>query len=141
MGIFLLLMIVLSFITITIHFFFNSISIAAQELILYLHAFTFMLGIIYAYSCDSHVRIDIFFQNFNPKKKSKVNTLGTLLLLLPFFIFILYASFPYVVSSWVRLEESSEPGGLPLIYLLKSLLIVMPTTMIIYPLYRMMVRK
>ena len=141
MGIFLLLMIILSFMTITIHFFFNITSIATQELIIYLHSLTFMLGIIYAYSCDSHVRIDIFFQKFKKTKQAKINFFGTLFLLLPFFIFLLYTSLPYVISSWSRLESSSEPGGLPLVYILKSLLIIMPTMMIVYPLYNIFRKK
>jgi TRAP-type mannitol/chloroaromatic compound transport system permease small subunit len=122
--------------TVTIHFFFNRISIATQELIIYLHSYTLMLGIVYAFSCDSHVRIDIFFQKFKKTKQAKINFFGALLLLLPFFIFILYASLPYVISSWSRLEGSSEPGGLPFVYILKSLLIIMPFMMIMYSLYK-----
>lgn len=100
-----------------------------------------MLGIIYTYSCDSHVRIDIFFQKFKPSKQYKINIFGTVFLLLPFFIFLLYASLPYVMSSWLRLEGSSEPGGLPFVYILKSLLIVMPIGMILYPLYSVLRKK
>lgn len=136
LGVLLLLMIVLSFFSVSMHFFFNRTSIATQEFIIYLHSFTFMLGIVYAFSCDSHVRIDIFFQKFKASKQAKINLIGTLLLLLPFFIFILYASLPYVTASWSRLEDSSEPGGLPFVYILKSLLIIMPGMMIIYPLFK-----
>lgn len=134
-------MIVLSFITVSYHFFFNRTSVIIQELTLYLHSVTFMLGIFYAFSCDSHVRIDIFFQKFNASKQAKINFYGTLLLLLPFFLFIIYASFPYVLSSWSRLESSSEPGGLPFVYLLKSLLIIMPSCMVLFPAYQLIRKK
>ena len=55
-----LLMVTLSFFSIAIHFIFNVIFIPIQELIIYLHSSVFMLGIVYAFHYDRHVRIDIF---------------------------------------------------------------------------------
>lgn len=129
-----LLMIGLSFITVVIHYFFNQIFIPIQELIVYLHSTVFMLGIVYAFSYDKHVRIDIFYQNYSKTKQNKTNLWGTLLLLIPFFVFLFYACFDYVLASWSRLEGSAEPGGLPFVYGQKTLMLLLPISMIFYSL-------
>ena len=89
-----------------------------------------MLGIVYAYSHDKHVRIDIFYQNKSERIKKRINFFGTLFLLIPFSLFLFYASYSYVLSSWSRLESSAEPGGIPFVYGLKSLLLILPVLLI-----------
>ena len=99
--------------------------IAMQESVLYLHAFLFMLGCSYALKHDEHVRVDVFYRRFSKRKKALVNLLGHLILLWPVAIFILVSSFDYVSVSWRIKEESQEAGGLPFVYILKSLIPLM----------------
>lgn len=134
LSLFVLLMITLSFITVVLNNVFNWIFIPFQELIIYLHSSVFMLGIVYAFSEDKHVRIDIFYQSYSSDKKNKVNLFGLMLLLVPFFVFIFYISFDYVTASWAKLEGSPESGGLPFVYGLKSLLLIMPISMLAFSL-------
>jgi len=94
-----------------------------------LHGTVFMLGAAYTLKVDGHVRVDIFYQNFSIKGKALVNLLGALFLLLPVCIFIFYISFDYVATSWRIIEKSSEAGGLPFVYLSKSLLLLMSITL------------
>ncbi|VAW41701.1 hypothetical protein MNBD_GAMMA01-73 [hydrothermal vent metagenome] len=138
LGILILVMIVLSFISVAIRYTFNIVLISLQELIIYLHATVFMLGIVYTYHHDKHVRIDIFYQNYTPAKQKMINTFGTLFLLLPFFGFMFYASYNYVLSAWLKLESSPESGGLPFVYGLKTLLLIMPATMIVFATIKML---
>ena len=42
--------------------------------------------------------------------------------LLPFTLAVLYFSLPYVGRSWAILERSRESSGLPLVFLLKTLI-------------------
>lgn len=123
-------MVIVSFATVVLRYAFNVVIIPLQELILYLHAFVFMLGIIYCLHQDRHVRIDVFHQNMSESSKRKVHVLGNLLLLIPTFAFMLYASYDYVYSSWSKLEGSAETGGLAFIYVLKTLLLILPLGMI-----------
>ena len=136
LAILILLMIVISFLTVLVHYLFNVISIPVQELIIYLHSSVFMLGIVYAYHHNKHVRIDIFYQNLAVNKKKKINQLGTILLLIPLFVFIFYASFDYVFSSWSKLEGSPESGGLPFVYGLKTLILILPVSMILLSIFK-----
>jgi TRAP-type mannitol/chloroaromatic compound transport system permease small subunit len=95
-----------------------------------------MLGIAYAYYHDKHVRIDIFYQDFSSSKQRRVDKLGTVLLLIPLFVFIFYASFDYVMSSWSKLEKSAESGGLPLVFALKTLILILPIIMIVTSIFK-----
>jgi TRAP-type mannitol/chloroaromatic compound transport system permease small subunit len=97
-------------------------SIALQESAMYFHAMIFMLGAAYTLKHDEHVRVDIFYQTFSPQKRAAVNIVGALFLLIPVCSFIIWVSTGYVVDSWENLEGSREAGGLPLVFILKSLI-------------------
>jgi TRAP-type mannitol/chloroaromatic compound transport system permease small subunit len=64
------------------------------------------------------------------KNRALVNLAGTLIFLLPFCIFLLVIAWPYVASSWKLLETSREAGGLPLVFLLKSLIMILPALLL-----------
>lgn len=102
-------------------------SIAMQEGQLYLHGTLFMLGIAYTLRCNEHVRVDIFYRGFSPRGRACVDLLGTLFFLLPLCLLLLVTCWEYVWVSWQRQEGSGEVGGLPWVYALKTLLIIMPT--------------
>jgi TRAP-type mannitol/chloroaromatic compound transport system permease small subunit len=106
-------------------------SIALQEGQLYTHASLFMLGIGYTLRCDEHVRVDIFYRRFSHNGRAWIDLLGTLLFLLPLCILILLTCFDYVVVSWQRQEGSADAGGLPFVYVLKTLLLLMPALLTI----------
>lgn len=104
---------------------FNYGSIAAQEAVIYMHACLFMLGAAYTLKVGGHVRVDIFYQNFGPRGQAWVNALGGIIFLLPFCAFILGVSWQYVAGSWAIMESSPEPGGIPAVFLLKTLIPLM----------------
>ncbi len=96
-----------------------------QEVVIYLYTLVFMLGIGYTLRHNAHVRVDIFYRALSHHGQTLVNLFGTLLLLLPTTIFIFYISWDYVAESWRIREASRDTGGLPALYLLKSMLLVM----------------
>lgn len=97
-------------------------SIAAQESVIYMHGSLFLLGAAYALKTGAHVRVDIFYRNFSVRKKAWVDSLGGIVFLLPLCIFILVSSWDYVSESWRMQEVSAEPGGIPAVFVLKSLI-------------------
>jgi TRAP-type mannitol/chloroaromatic compound transport system permease small subunit len=101
-------------------------SIAMQELVTYIHALVFMLGIAFTLKRGGHVRVDIFYRNFPAKRKALVDLLGGLLFLIPVTLLIFFTSWDYVAASWAIAETSAENNGLPFIYLLKTLMLIMP---------------
>ena len=85
-----------------------------------LHATVFMLGAAYTLKHDGHVRVDILYQKLTPRARAWVDLLGTLLLLFPVCLFMLYTSMNYVMAAWAIQEGSREAGGLDGVYLLKT---------------------
>jgi TRAP-type mannitol/chloroaromatic compound transport system permease small subunit len=104
-------------------------SIAIQESVSYVHAIIFMLGLAFTLQRGGHVRVDIFYREFSPRRKAMVDLTGATILLLPFCGLILVGSWDYVMASWAIKETSSETGGIAAVYLLKTLMIIMPITL------------
>ena len=128
---FTLVMVLISFLVVLLRYGFNLGWIALQESVLYFHAFTFMVGAAYTLKADMHVRVDIFYHRFSPSEKAWVNLLGSIFLLMPVCFCIIVLSWQYVANSWLIMEQSAEAGGLPFVYLNKSLLLVLSITLII----------
>ena len=101
---------------------FNVGSILAQEAVIYMHGSLFLLGAAYALKTGAHVRVDIFYRAFGPRAQAWVNSLGGTIFLLPLCVFILVSSWNYVGESWAMRETSPEPGGIPAVFLLKTLI-------------------
>jgi len=115
-------MAVITALIVVLRYGFNIGSIMAQESVIYMHGALFLLGAAYALKTGAHVRVDIFYRNFDPRTKAWVNSVGGIVFLLPLCVFILVSSWDYVSESWGMRERSPEPGGIPAVYLLKSLL-------------------
>lgn len=99
-------------------------SLAVQEAMLWLHACVFMLGMAWALRHERHVRVDVLHARFSSRTRAWIEVGGHLLLLLPFALFLLWISLDYVAASWQVRESSREPGGLPGLFLLKSLILL-----------------
>lgn len=111
-------------------------SIAVQEAVAYLHATLFMLGASYALLHDAHVRVDVLYRGWSPRVRAIVDLAGTALLLLPTCVFAFASSLRYVGESWRIREGSPETGGLPGVFLLKTLIPVMAVTLLLAGLTR-----
>ena len=112
-------------------YFFEIGSVALQELTTYLHATIFMLGIAYTLKHDGHVRVDIFYRNFSKRSQALINVIGGLVFILPISVFIGWSSWEYVLASWSIMETSIENNGLPFVYLLKTVMLIMPFLLVI----------
>lgn len=120
-----LAMVAVTFAVVVMRYLFDLGSIALQESITFMHAMVFMLGAAYTLRHEGHVRVDIFYSRLGERGRAWVDLLGVLFLLLPVTLFISWVSWEYVSSSWALLEGSREAGGLPGVFLLKSLIPLM----------------
>lgn len=100
-----------------------------QEAVSYLHGSVFMLGAAYTLKHGGHVRVDIFYRNYSRRQRAWVDSLGCLLFLFPLCGLILYTSWDYTLNSWAIRETSAEPGGIPAVFLLKSLIPLLAITL------------
>jgi len=127
LGAMLLLMACFTMLVVTLRYGFNLGTVALQEAIIYLHATVFLLGAGVALERDAHVRVDIFYQRFSHRNRDWVNAIGVITFLLPVSIMIGLSSLGYVSESWAIKEVSPESGGIPAVYLLKT---VIPVSMV-----------
>jgi TRAP-type mannitol/chloroaromatic compound transport system permease small subunit len=121
----LILMMVAICLVVLLRYGFDIGNTALQESVTYLHASIFMLGAAYTLKQDGHVRVDIFYRHFSPRTQAWVNSLGGIIFLLPLCLYIIGISWGFVLQSWQIQEVSPEPGGIPAIFLLKSLIPLM----------------
>jgi len=108
----------------------NLTSNALIEIQWYIFDIVFLLGGAYALKHNEHVRMDLLYSNWTPRKKALANLIGTLLFLIPFSILIFYYSWGAVANSWAILEVSPDPGGLPR-YPIKTMILVSCVLLII----------
>ena len=101
-------------------------SIALQESVIYINALIFTFGVGYTLKEQGHVRVDIFYSRLSHRQRAWIDLCGTLLLLVPSAVFIIWVSWDYVSISWQIREGSAESSGLPYVYLIKSAILILP---------------
>lgn len=124
-------MMLLTVAVVIMRYVFNSANIMLQESVMYMHSALFLIGAAYTLQKDGHVRVDIFYRQYSDRQKAWVNLFGGVFLLLPCLIFIMFMSWDYVGASWSIQEKSVEGGGLAFVYLLKSLILIMPLLLLV----------
>ena len=117
-----LIMVVLVSYDVAMRYLFRSGSITLQELEWHIFSMIFLLGSAYTFKHDDHVRLDLFYQGkyMNDLKRAWVNITGGVFFLIPFCLLIIVSSWPFVSQSFIHMEGSPDPGGLPWRWLLKA---------------------
>jgi TRAP-type mannitol/chloroaromatic compound transport system permease small subunit len=117
-----LLVVLLQFALVVSRYLFGLGSVRLTETVIYAHAALFMLAAAWTLHVGGHVRVDIFYADASPRAKAWIDLVGSLLLLLPFMLVLIWLSVPYAARSWAILEHSQEASGLPLVFVLKTLI-------------------
>jgi len=117
-----LAVVLLQFALVVARYLFGLGSIWLSEAVIYAHATLFMGAAAWTLAAGGHVRVDIFYAEAGPRAKAIIDLIGALALLLPFALSLLALSLPYTARSWAILERSQEASGLPLVFLLKTLI-------------------
>lgn len=119
-----LAMVLITFAVVVLRYVFSIGFVWMQETYVWIHGVVFMVGAGYTMLHEGHVRVDIFYRDGSPRFKAWVDLFGSVALLLPVMAMIWIVAWPYVLSSWMQFEESREAGGLPGLFLLKSVILV-----------------
>ena len=117
-----LIIVVLQFALVVARYVFSLGSIWLSETVFYAHAALFLLAAAWTLQLGGHVRVDIFYADARPRTKAWIDLVGALVLLFPVTLTLLWLSWPYAARSWAVLERSQEASGLPLVFLLKTLI-------------------
>jgi len=119
-----LLMVLVVFFDVIMRYAFNKSSVFTQELEWHLFGVVYMLGAGYTMLYDEHVRVDIVYSRWSPRKKAWSDFVLYFVFFYPSAIMVMVTSWPFVRDSYKVLEGSPDPGGIPYRFLLKSVIIV-----------------
>ena len=120
-----LAMVLLMAAVVVLRYWFQFGSIAMQEAVVYLNAALFACGAGYTLKQQGHVRVDIFYSRASARVQACIDLAGGVLFLLPSTLFIFFGNWDYVALSWRIREGSTEASGLPYIYVLKSMILLL----------------
>lgn len=115
-------MVVVQFVVVVLRYVFSLGFIAIVESVWYAHGMLFMIGAGYTLLKDGHVRVDVFYREAAPRKKAWIDLIGSIIFIMPLAILTIYFSWGYIINAWKVLEVSSEAGGMPIVYLYKSVI-------------------
>lgn len=101
---------------------FNQGMVYLEELMWHLYAFAFMIGLSYALSNDSHIRVDLIHMRLSRRAQHLWEIFGILVFLMPFIIIIFLHSLDWVADSFAANEASQNPTGLPYRWIIKSVI-------------------
>ena len=120
----LVIMVLNVFFVVVLRYIFSYGAIWMQELYVWNHSIVFLLGAGYTLLHNGHVRIDLIYRTASSKYKSIIDIFGSIFFAIPVIYYIFIKSLPMVQRSWGVLEKSAEAGGLPGLFLFKSVLLV-----------------
>lgn len=121
---FTLVTVIICFVVVVLRYAFGVGILWLQELYVWSHAIVFMVGAGYTMLHGGHVRVDIFYDRLDVRKKAWTNIFGTIVFLLPWLAVVTYYGFGFFEASYRVDESSPQGGGMPALYVLKSMILV-----------------
>jgi TRAP-type mannitol/chloroaromatic compound transport system permease small subunit len=119
-----LLMVLVVFFDVIMRYVFSKSSVFTQELEWHLFGLVYLLGAGYTMLYDEHVRVDILYSRWSPRKKAWSDFVLYLVFFYPSAFMVMITAWPFVRDSFRVSEGSPDPGGIPYRFLLKSVIIV-----------------
>ncbi len=117
-------LILLIMVDIILRYLFQFTKIWIVELEWHIFALIFLLSGAYTLLNDRHVRVDVFYNSWDERKKSIINILGHFILLIPWTLSVCYSAYYYAQRSFLINESSPDPAGLAFRFLIKSAIFV-----------------
>ena len=108
------------FVDVVMRYLFNVSFVFTQELEWHLFGFIFLIGAGYTLLHDGHVRVDIIYQRLGLKGRAWINLLGVIFFLIPGCMMVISTSWKFAANSFLMMEGSPDPGGIPLRFIIKG---------------------
>ena len=115
-----LALVLVIFVDVVMRYLLNTSFVFTQELEWHLFGFIFLIGAGYTLLHDGHVRVDIIYQRLGFKGQAWINLAGVIVFLIPGCLMIIITSFKFVLTSFLILEGSPDPGGIPFRFIVKG---------------------
>ena len=115
-----LALVLVIFVDVVMRYLFNKSFVFTQELEWHLFGFIFLIGAGYTLLHDGHVRVDIIYQRLGFKGQAWINLMGVIVFLIPGCLMLIITSATFVIDSFLILEGSPDPGGIPFRFIVKG---------------------
>lgn len=109
---------------VVMRYLFKKSFVVVQELEWHLFGLIFLIGAGYTLLYDGHVRVDIIYQRLRPKARAWINFVGVISFLVPGCLMVIITSWKFMHNSWMVLEGSPDPGGIPFRFIIKGAIAV-----------------
>ena len=119
-----LLMVMVVFGDVLARYLFRTGWVFMQELEWYIFGVAYLMAAGYTMLWDEHVRVDILYSRWPPRKRAWFDFALMLIMFFPSCLMIVVATWPFFRSSLAVWEGSPDPGGIPLRWALKAVIIV-----------------
>jgi TRAP-type mannitol/chloroaromatic compound transport system permease small subunit len=120
----LLAMVIVTFGDVILRYAFNRSTVFTQELEWHLFAVCYLLAAGYTMLYDEHVRVDILYSSWRPRRKALSDFIFLFVFFFPSCLLVLYTTWPFLRDSFAVNEGSPDPGGIPARWALKSMIII-----------------
>ncbi len=101
---------------------FGAPTVWAFDVAYMLYGSLFMLGATYTLKKNGHIRTDMLYERWSPRKQGWVNAISYLFLFFPGMIFFFIAGLNAAIHSWTILEKSDFSPWRPPIYPFKTII-------------------
>src|SRR5438045_3378738 len=112
-------MVLVVFFDVVMRYVFRKSSVFMQEMEWHLFAVGYLLAAGYTMLYDEHVRVDIFYSSWSPRKRAWANFIFAFLFFFPSLILVISTTIPFLRNSYTLLAGSPDPGGVPAPCILK----------------------
>lgn len=101
---------------------FKSPTVWAYDISYMLYGTLFMLGAMYTLKKNGHIRTDMLYDRWSPRRQGWVNVISYFFLFFPGMIFFFISGLEVTVHSWMILEKSDLSPWRPPIYPFKTVI-------------------
>jgi TRAP-type mannitol/chloroaromatic compound transport system permease small subunit len=119
-----LLMVLVVFTDVLMRYLLQTTYVWTQELEWYLFAISYLMAAGYVMLWDEHVRVDIVYSRLSPRGKAWLDFILLWVFFFPSVLMVMYTTWPFFRNSLAVMEGSPDPGGIPLRWALKGVIIV-----------------
>lgn len=106
-------------------------TVAIQEAQWHVHGAIFLFCIAATYLKNRHVRVEILRERFSPRLQAGIELAGNLLFVLSYMALLCWLSVDFATQSFLNGEGSPAAEGLPMRWIIKSMMVIGFTTMIL----------
>ncbi len=117
-------MVVVVFGDVIFRYLFNRSWVLVQELEWHLFGLVYLLAAGYTMLYNEHVRIDILYSKWSPRRKAWTDLVLLIVMFFPTALLVLYTTWPFVKHSFAVNEGSPDPGGIPARWAYKGVILV-----------------